>query len=244
MNEGKATIACVVCPVSLKLQFCFGHFTECPASNWWDSISSSLSVTPSWESVGREQCNSGKEKRKESCVLLYLGVPVPSYLKVVEQATVRIRKVPSGKLPPLWCGHSDMSLTQTPGCRQPFPLIHSRAFRGPVVWMAIAMSLIFWHLSYLIPELAERPLLLASSQGQPLCLGYGHPIFSFGFFFFVDLEQYFFITSNFFWIKSLNGPFYPNIQILINHKFISTLEFLYLLFPWPGALFPRSAMVT
>lgn len=247
MNKGKATIASVMCPVSLKWQFCFGHFTECLASNWWESISSSLYITPSWESVGREKCNSGKEKRKENCVLLYPGVPVPSYLKMVGRATVHIRMVPSGKLPPLlmWSQwHASDPHPWMPICPPAFPLIHSRVFHCLVVWMAIAMSLIFWHLSCLIPELAERPLLLASFQGQPWYLGYDHPIFSFGFCFSVDLEQYFFITSNFLWINSLNGPFYPNIHILIDHKFISTLESLYLLFPWPGALFPRSAMFT
>lgn len=204
MNEGKATIASVMCPVSLKLQFCYSHFTECPASNWWGSISSSLYVTPSWESVGREKCNSGKEKRKESCVLLYRCVPVPSYLKVMEKATVRIRNVPSGKLPPL--------LMWSVTCLQPTTLDANLPAAIPLdLLQSLPLSSGMdghSHVTHLPSPIlfnswaSWKTLLHASSQGQPQCPGYDHPIFSFGFFFFVDLEQYFFIVSNFLCIKS------------------------------------------
>lgn len=168
MNEGKATIASVMCPVSLKLQFCYSHFTECPASNWWGSISSSLYVTPSWESVGREKCNSGKEKRKESCVLLYRWVPVPSYLKMMEQATVRIRNVPSGKLPPL--------LMWSVTCLQPTTLDANLPAAIPLdLLQSLPLSsgmdghshvIIFRHRSCLIPELAERPFCMQAPRAS------------------------------------------------------------------------------
>lgn len=96
----KATISLVMCPVSLKLQFWFSHSTEPPASIGGMAFLlsfTSLLVGKEW---GREKYNSGKEKRKESCVMLHLEVPVPSHLQMAEQATGHMRMAPSGKLPP------------------------------------------------------------------------------------------------------------------------------------------------
>lgn len=153
------------------------------------------------------------------------GTSCSRHLTTAEGAPARSRMAPSGKLPPL----SDVVIVtypRVPLCPQPFPLIHSRALHCSVVWMAIAICLIFWCRTCLIPKLAERHLLpsylLASSQDQPWCLGYDHSIVSFGFCLLVGLEEHFFMKSNFLWIKTLNDPFYPNIQVPVNHESIST----------------------
>lgn len=146
--------------------------------------------------------------------------------------------VPNGKLPLL----SDVVMVACLGpTPQDAPLssaIPLDSLQGPPLFGGVDGRGHVIHLlspNLFISKLAERCLLLlylpASCQDQPWCLSYDHPIFSFWFCFFVDLEEHFFLESNFVWVKSLNGPFYPDIQVLVNCKSIPTLEPLYLLFP-------------